>query len=252
MVKPRKAAKQDFKSLRGILMVDSVRGRMRARVWPRKRGKPKAAVTLAWNQWFKDAARLSKFIDPKLTIAAMEQTKNTGLYPRDVIFQAMSVGVGDIVLPDGQLYQHGPRVRFKIMYQGAIIRPTANISIGSGSVVFVPWPLPVLDTLGFWSSGSPTRLTIPAGVQIVRFFGGANSTTSNNGRTTMQVRLNGSAVKGFTNVDAPGTSGAEVETGPVVVSEGDYAELGVFFETATVLNSIGATYFGVDVLQMIP
>lgn len=236
-------------SLRGVLMVDSVRGTMRARAWPRKRGKPKAAVTLAWNQWFRDAAKVAKFIDAKQTITAMDETRNTGLYPRDVIFRAMSVGIADLVLPNGQIYQHGPQVRFKIMFQGVIFRSAATLSLVSNVVTIIQWPLPTIDTHGFWSSAAPTRITIPDGVEIVQITTGFASTAAVSGRLTTQILLNGAILKALVNTNSAGTTGQICNSGPLVVQPGDWLEIRFFSASGMTLRTDGSVYAALNVLQ---
>ncbi len=76
-------------SYRGRVMIDTVRGVIRVRKWPKKRGRPKSALQRWWNDWFKQANLLAKYADPMSLVAAKEMTKGTGLYPRDVLLKAM-------------------------------------------------------------------------------------------------------------------------------------------------------------------
>lgn len=70
-------------------MIDTVRGVLRVRKWPRKRGTPKSALQRHWIDWFKQANLLAKYVDPVQQARAIEMTKGSGLYPRDVILSAM-------------------------------------------------------------------------------------------------------------------------------------------------------------------
>ncbi len=70
-------------------MVDTVRGVLRVRKWPRKRGTPKSASQLWWIDWFRQANKLAKYIDAASMRRAIELTAGTGKYPRDIILQAM-------------------------------------------------------------------------------------------------------------------------------------------------------------------
>lgn len=70
-------------------MVDTVRGVLRVRKWPRKRGTPKSALQRWWNDWFRQANLLAKYADPMSQARAIELTKGSGLYPRDVLLKAM-------------------------------------------------------------------------------------------------------------------------------------------------------------------
>ncbi len=76
-------------SIRNAIMVDTVRGVLRVRKWPRKRGTPKSALQRWWNDWFRQANLLAKYADGMAMARAIEMTKDSGLYPRDVMLQAM-------------------------------------------------------------------------------------------------------------------------------------------------------------------
>ena len=76
-------------SLRNVVMVDTVRGVLRVRKWPKKYGKPRSALQAWWIDWFKQANLLAKYADPMSQRRAIELTKGSGLYPRDVLLQAM-------------------------------------------------------------------------------------------------------------------------------------------------------------------
>ncbi len=76
-------------SLRNVLMIDTVRGVLRVRKWPKKYGKPRSASQAYWVDWFKQANLLAKYADPMSQRRAIEMTKGSGLYPRDVLLKAM-------------------------------------------------------------------------------------------------------------------------------------------------------------------
>ncbi len=70
-------------------MIDTVRGVIRVRKWPKKRGTPKSPKQRFWNDWFSQANKLAKYADPMSQVRAIEMTKGTGQYPRDVLLMAM-------------------------------------------------------------------------------------------------------------------------------------------------------------------
>jgi len=70
-------------------MVDTVRGVLRVRKWPRKRGKPTSAAQLFWIDWFKQANLLAKYASAYDSARAIAITAKSGMYPRDVILAAM-------------------------------------------------------------------------------------------------------------------------------------------------------------------
>lgn len=73
----------------GRVMVDSVRGVLRVRKWPKKRGTPRSAAQRWWIDWFKQANLLAKYASDMDQARAIEMTKGSGMYPRDVLLKAM-------------------------------------------------------------------------------------------------------------------------------------------------------------------
>ena len=76
-------------SFRGRVMVDTVRGVLRVRRWPKKRGTPRSASQRWWNDWFRQANLLAKYADANSQVRAKEMTEGSGMYPRDVLLKAM-------------------------------------------------------------------------------------------------------------------------------------------------------------------
>ncbi len=82
-------------------MIDTFRGTLRVRKWPKKRGRPKSERQRWWNEWFKQANLLAKYADPLTQATAIELTKGSGLYPRDIILKAMRGRLYWFSTPDG-------------------------------------------------------------------------------------------------------------------------------------------------------
>lgn len=76
-------------SYSGRLMVDTVRGVLRVRKWPRKRGTPTSPAQLFWVDWFRQANLLAKYASAATLISAIALTKGSRWYPRDIILKAM-------------------------------------------------------------------------------------------------------------------------------------------------------------------
>lgn len=62
-------------------------------------------------------------------------------------------------------------------FRGVLLGRTAEFTDFTAPLI-VPWQVAEYDTDGFWNAGAATRLTIPAGVQKVRFAGQVNITAS--------------------------------------------------------------------------
>ncbi len=97
---PTKGRKQP--ALSGQLMVYTRRGRLVIAKWPRKRGRPRNAVTLAQNEWFKQANVLAKFASGQDQWMAQEITRDLPLYPRDVLISAMAGRLFERLTVDGE------------------------------------------------------------------------------------------------------------------------------------------------------
>ena len=70
-------------------MIDTVRGVLRVRKWPRKRPGKRTPIERFWSDWFKQANLLAKYADPMSQARAIQMTKGSGMYPRDVLLKAM-------------------------------------------------------------------------------------------------------------------------------------------------------------------
>ena len=85
----------------GRIMIDTVRGVLRVRKWPRKRPGPRTAIERFWSDWFTQANKLAKYADAMSQVRAIEMTKGSGMYPRDVLLKAMRGRLYAWTTPDG-------------------------------------------------------------------------------------------------------------------------------------------------------
>jgi len=79
-------------AFRGRVVVDTCRGVVRVRKWPRSRktlNRQSAAIT-ATNDWFKAAAKLVKWVDPDSQLLAKTLAEGTANYPRDILTLALA------------------------------------------------------------------------------------------------------------------------------------------------------------------
>ncbi len=88
-------------SLRNVVMIDTVRGVLRVRKWPKKRGTPRSALQRWWIDWFRQANLLAKYVDGASQARAIALTKGSGLYPRDVLLKAMRGRLYHFIDQDG-------------------------------------------------------------------------------------------------------------------------------------------------------
>ena len=70
-------------------MVYVSRGQIRVQKWPKKRGSPTSEKQRFWVEWFRQANLLAKYADAESLRLAIEYTKGSGWYPRDILLKAM-------------------------------------------------------------------------------------------------------------------------------------------------------------------
>lgn len=241
--------RQRFPGIKGKLMVDTFRGQIRVRKWPRKRGEPKSQVTRDQNTWFKQANELARQVEPTQMNLAIAMTKGTGLYPRDLLLRQMAGGIYHIILADGTSPEHRRYFREAKMFQGAILELDADQALPAGVWTTIVWPLPILDTAGFWNAGQPTRLTIPAGIEVIALSAGWLSTT-NIGAPDNAARFLRAGVEEARNQHKAAGFGAMTPSkGAIVVTPGDYFEFAIFTAAAATTEGDRRTFFNLDVLQ---
>lgn len=206
-------------ALRKGLMVDTFRGRMRVRKWPRKRGKPKSAKVLEQNAWFKAANELTRQAAPSQQRLAIEITKKSGLYPRDLLMRSISGGVFDIALPDGQVIRVRRKEYALTVFQGARVSRTTDVVIPSPGPVGVVWQQADIDTAGMWSIGDPTWLTIPPLITLCEFSAGVNADTGT-GNGTWRIDSDQGEIAAIRWIDANVPGRLTFTTGPLPVTPG--------------------------------
>lgn len=244
------ATKQRYPNLRGVLMVDTVRGRVRVRAWPKKRGRPKSAAVRDQNAWFKAAVRHLNHVDPGQMKIAIEAAKGTGFYPRDLLMHAASGGMIEIVFPDGKVMTSGRRFLEEKMFQGCTLHKDTKQLLIAGAFATLSWPLPVFDTAGFFDAAANTRITIPPNVSIVSLVGGFrtdNRVTS--GSVVLQILKNGSEFLRF-QFSYSTWPICGLFSGPRPVLEDDYFEMQVYATNQQETSDNGQTFFSLEVLQV--
>lgn len=230
-------------------MVDTFRGRIRIRAWPRKRGPSKSTEVQQQNAWFKAANLLAKKAAGPQIVTAMEAAKGTGLYPRDIILRAMGVGLFDIILPGGELVTYRQGGVDPVAFQGAILELAVAIPIPANTTTLIVYPLPLVDTALFWDIANPTRLTIPTGVTIVRFTARTYEEVTQVGQLLIMLFKNGAPALARVGFNATAWHGETLESGAIQVVAGDYFEMGVHMAYPGTADANGRTHFSVEILE---
>lgn len=101
---------QKAPSLIGNVVVSTWRGVAYVAKWPRKRNRPLPEHTKVQSEWFRQAGVLAKYLAPQQMKAAIDATKGTPLYPRDVLVMGMAGTLLSITMQDGRtLYSMSSR-----------------------------------------------------------------------------------------------------------------------------------------------
>ena len=217
-------------------MVDTFRGQLRVRAWPRKRGRPTSQVTRDQNKWFKEANEIARKVEPTQMNLAIEMTKGTGLYPRDLLLRQQAGGIYEVVFEDGTSPQYRRTFRETVVFQGIICDKTATQLVPVGGFHQIIWTLPILDTAGFWNAGAPDRLTIPAGINVIELVGRWRATTGGGRSEQNLVLYKNGAFTESTVAEVVNTPAATISSGPVMVVTGDFFELRLNTTVARTVN----------------
>ena len=107
-------------------------------------------------------------------------------------------------------------------------------------------------TTRFWSAGTPTRLTVPAGVTKVRLKGNIDWTFGGSGYRHVWVHKNGSPFFGMGRESDEGDAGVQsIGSAVVDVTLGDYFEL-IARQTSGTSKNVAAdelTWFAIEVVE---
>jgi hypothetical protein len=223
-------------ALKRAIMIDTVRGKPRVRIWPRKRGKPKSPATLYMNAWFTDACHKMRYVDGRAMDYAIKATKQTGLYPRDLLMRAATRGLFKIWDPDlGQLLPR-PKGLWTVMFQGTILEnPPAQNLIG-GATTTLTWNAPTIDTYNLWNASQPSRLTIPNGINVINVSFSLQATGGTSFQLDNVVQKNGAAIVVGNAPRASTPNNNNMSTGPLTVASGDFIELAAFVNGTRPIN----------------
>lgn len=229
-------------------MIDTYRGTLRVRKWPEKRGSPPPGPVQMQNAWFRAVNDLTKRADPEQVKIAMEATRHSGLYPRDLLMRTISEGILDMVFPDGRVVAHQRRKVERMAFNGARVVLASNFALLSTQWNPVSWGVADLDPSNFWSIGNPQWLIVPGGVTVARF-DAAISIAGGSGSAvfTRIVRDDGTV---FAEQSESGNirQVQTLSTGPIPVANGDGFRLEVFPFSAETLLANPSSYLAATVL----
>ena len=146
-------------------------------------------------------------------------------------------------------------------FEGVLLERTSTLA-GVTFPLFVPWQAAVYDTMGFWSAGAPTRITVPPGVSKGRLIGaGAFTSAAQSGSLSSTIQMNGGSMRfGLNKNVREGTTGFTNNSGwtwtPVIpVEAGDFFELRFNRSGMSSVNDLlheASTFFAFEVVEKSP
>lgn len=175
------------------------------------------------------------------------------LYRADKYWTALPIGLEGQVLKvnaDG-LPEWQPDGGGGVSFSGAAVKRTSNYALAAATTIGIPWQAAEYDTDGFWDAGTPSRLTVPAGVTMVSCSGALYGTASVSNQLISTLVLNGSRTEltPSQECDTPGNDAVSFSSGPIPVSEGDYFELYAYSSLARTINTL-STFLSLQVLAV--
>jgi len=232
----------------GKFIVDTYRGQYRIRSWPKKSGTPKDPVQLSRVQRFADANRLAKFINGNFWNLAHRVTKGTGLYPRDILVQAMLAGQYDIVRHDGDTISYKAFFLEEAVFQGCTVQRNSGQAITLNIETAITWQSPIIQTVPIWSASTPTRLTVPTGVNIVRMSATMRSVGNIASPHFLIIRNQASALVAALALQYSGSVNQTVQSVPLYVTAGDWFDCRVFWGGSGNVQAVPQTSFCMEIL----
>jgi hypothetical protein len=162
---------------------------------------------------------------------------------------------GDLLQYDGTEWENVPGTqvfnRVALPFRGALIEKTGTQSLPSSTDTAITFDGAIYDTDGFWSSGNPTRLSVPAGVSRVRL---SSAWRMTGGSASIQTKMlrNGVEFVGMASSSAASgfTTGHLFASSAVVsVAAGDYFEVIAFASASRTIDSGTRTWFAIEVVE---
>lgn len=234
------------------VVVDTFRGQYRVRKWPPKRGTPTDPVQLQRIERFASANRLAKFVNGNFWQKAITMTNGTGLYPRDLLVQAMTTGLYDIVEPDGRLLTQKVWRLEMAEWQGVTLEKSSNQAYTASAAAVVVWNNPQVMTWPLWDAALPNRITIPANISMVELTASVRCNTAVAGFTQLSIRKNGSTLLASTNATSGAAPARQCTTGPIAVTNGDWFDVLYQGANANTIEAVDRTFFACTILTTVP
>ncbi len=177
-------------SFYGVLMVDTVRGSIRVRKWPRPRGENRPAIQKFWSDWLRQVMLLYKYAPSREKIIWAEAVRNMPVKITDLYMQTMRGTLWVLEGPDGTvIYPEvlrekvassldsiiqlpgGMLVRGETLWQGIEPAGSSGLVLFTDDTVIPKWGTPVEAGVGRAPIGAygrfTTQINIPTNTPVV-------------------------------------------------------------------------------------
>jgi len=137
-------------------------------------------------------------------------------------------------------------------FDGALVKKTGSQAISASTTTALSWAAEEYD-LGGWHDNvtNNDRLTVPAGVSLVRASASAKADVTDTGQTVLSIYMNGAiGTRGLPSGDTmgAGTEGLTVMSAPIAVIPGDYFSAHFFDSVATNVPADNEVWFAIEKL----
>lgn len=150
-------------------------------------------------------------------------------YSEDLVVNGKDLGASALGIPE-----------LDTAFTGAKAYLGFNASLANNVVTTMTWTLLSLDSGGYWSAATPTRLTVPAGRGGV-YLVVANGTFAAGAEADRLVRIvkNTATIVGEARLVEAGSTISVTATQLVQLAAGDYVEMQMFQNSGAVVTALG-------------
>ena len=243
---------QSFIALRGRVIVDTYRGQVRIRSWPKKQTEAHKAKNANQIRWFAAAREMAKWAIPSEINASKLAAKGKGFYPGDIQMMAAAGNLIPLIHGDPDNYEKWiPRLD-PVSFQGIRALQNANQAVPASTNIYPIWGVPAFQSAQFWTAGDPTHFVIPAGVDKVQLACAGQFTGGGSTFNFMEIQINDITAI-FLDGPYGGTSRRwYCATGPLAVVQGDTFRCRVFSNVAGTIHATSVAWFTLEVLETTP
>lgn len=240
---------QNFPAYRGKFIVDTFRGQIRVRSWPRKQSQITKDKNGNQLRWFGAARQMAKFAEPNQQALAIATAKGKGLYPGDLLMMGAAGTLFQTIVGEPVDYtKWQPRIE-PVSFQGIRTTLAASQTWGTGAPVIAIWGLPEFQSTQFWTAGDPTHIVIPPNIQKVQLTCCIRYTGGNPTFMFASIQKDDTQALNLKFGHEGGSSRMTCLTGPIAVAQGETFRVRCSTNVAGTMLKEGEVFFALEVLE---